>query len=103
MRIDEFAIGFLRNIRKSTEARKIPFLGILMLFSIFKGNICRRPILRDTQINEASFYSTVKTLVSLGFISHQKEYGRSKKKSIFLITDKGKNYLTRILTVRKES
>lgn len=102
MKVDEFAFGFLKNIWQSREKRKVPFLGVIMLISILTGHTRRRSILADTKINEASFYSTVSSLVSLGYVVHRKARISNNQGSLVLLTDKGRLYLSDLFKIEKE-
>lgn len=102
MKVDEFAFGFLKNIWLSREKKKVPFLGVIMMISVLNGKTRRRSILADTKINYASFYSTLNSLVSLGYVIHHKAHYSNGQGSLVHLTDKGRRYLRYLFNVVRE-
>lgn len=100
MNAEDFSFMLLKNIWMSRGRRKITLLSHLVLCAIGRGINRRRDIIEKCNMNDASFYSTIHSMVRDGLIT--KIGNRYSRVSFYELTESGKSLYRRLFMCRKE-
>lgn len=100
MKAEKFSLILLKNIWMSRDKRKVPFLGVIVLFVMKQGYVRRCEIINESGINCASFYSTMNQMIDRGLIEKKKTANR--RSSLYSITEEGNAYYRELFRCKTE-
>lgn len=99
MKAIDFSIGFLTNLYRTMDGKRVPLYGIAVMLAIHQGNVEFSDISTKTGFKGNSLYCIIQRLSSHGLINRTK----SGTTTLYELTEEGKVFVTRLFSFMQPS